>query len=194
MCKCDPNIKAPFCYRGYCVPPELNVIDTESRVPGTYWHSSAPVRQSPVLSLKTLEDCIVFAVKAHEGQKDKIGEPYIFHPLRVMESLNDQASRMTAILHDVVEDTSWEPGDLEKLGLREDVLTAVKMMTRDKTTDYWEYLSELAYDHIALRVKIADIRDNMSPARLYKLEHATRERLTRKYLDALRFLESHQNV
>lgn len=152
------------------------------------------VRTSPVQKLETLEDCIVFATKAHEGQEDKIGEPYIFHPLRVMQVLNDMASRMAAILHDVVEDTPWKIGELESLGLRKDVLEAVKLLTREKEDDYWEYLSEIAYSPMALRVKIADIRDNMSPARLYKLEPDVRERLEKKYRKALKFLETHQNI
>ena len=50
-----------------------------------------------------------YSKKAHEGQKRQSGEPYISHPLSVAEILvnlqMDQESIITALLHDVVEDT-----------------------------------------------------------------------------------------
>jgi len=51
-----------------------------------------------------------FAIKAHEGQTRKSGEPYIIHPILVsaiVASLsNDSTMVIAALLHDVVEDTS----------------------------------------------------------------------------------------
>ena len=54
----------------------------------------------------TLEDAIAFAAKAHEAQRDKAGEHYILHLLRVMldPSLRTVEERITAVLHDVMED------------------------------------------------------------------------------------------
>ena len=34
--------------------------------------------------MPTLEDAIALAVEAHRGQRDKAGQTYILHPLRVM--------------------------------------------------------------------------------------------------------------
>ena len=53
-----------------------------------------------------MEDAIAFAAKAHVAQRDKAGEPYILHPLRVMldPSLRTVEERITAVLHDVMED------------------------------------------------------------------------------------------
>jgi len=36
------------------------------------------------VTMPSLEDAIALAVESHRGQKDKAGEPYILHPLRVM--------------------------------------------------------------------------------------------------------------
>lgn len=137
-----------------------------------------------------LNDCILIAVSAHKDQKDKIGEPYILHPIRVMLACNDEISRMVAILHDVIEDTEINEESLRVLGTPESVLKAVVAMTKIKGMKYQDYLNQVKADEIARRVKVADIRDNMSPIRLYRLDHKTRERLERKYIDALKFLES----
>ena len=67
--------------------------------------------------MPTLEDAIALAVEAHRGQRDKAGQTYILHPLRVMLRLETEAERMAAILHDVVEDTpKLQRGRFEPLG------------------------------------------------------------------------------
>ena len=63
--------------------------------------------------MSTLQKAISIAVKAHEGQIDKGGNPYILHPLRVMMSLRTVDEMIVGVLHDVVEDCSdrgfgWE--------------------------------------------------------------------------------------
>ena len=67
--------------------------------------------------MNKLNRAIMFACIAHDGQQDKIGEPYILHPIRVMLSLNTEEERIVAILHDVIEDTSTSSEDLVALKL-----------------------------------------------------------------------------
>ncbi len=59
------------------------------------------------------------ADKAHEGQLRASGEPYIMHPLAVAEILAhlqiDHITLMAALMHDVVEDTSYSKEDLENM-------------------------------------------------------------------------------
>ena len=59
------------------------------------------------------------ADKAHEGQLRASGEPYIMHPLAVAEILAhlqiDHITLMAALMHDVVEDTSYSKEDLEEM-------------------------------------------------------------------------------
>ena len=47
------------------------------------------------------------AYKAHHGQVDKGGMPYVFHPFHLAEQMDDEISTVAALLHDVVEDTDW---------------------------------------------------------------------------------------
>ncbi len=54
--------------------------------------------------MSTLERAITIAATAHAGQIDKAGAPYILHPLRVMLRVTTEAERITAVLHDVIED------------------------------------------------------------------------------------------
>ena len=59
------------------------------------------------------------ADKAHEGQFRASGEPYIMHPLAVTDILAhlqiDHITLMAALMHDVVEDTSYSKEDLEEM-------------------------------------------------------------------------------
>lgn len=69
------------------------------------------------------EKAVVFAVKAHEGQKRKDGSVYILHPLEdaaiVGTMTNDQEILAAAVLHDTVEDTDVTADEiLENFGER----------------------------------------------------------------------------
>jgi len=65
-----------------------------------------------------LEDALVYAIKAHEGQFRKSGEPYIIHPILVAAIVasitNDISMSVSALLHDVVEDTEVEIEEIEE--------------------------------------------------------------------------------
>ncbi len=65
----------------------------------------------PSADEKILNKAYVFAMKAHGDQTRQSGDPYFSHPLAVaaiLTELNaDPASVVTALLHDVVEDTDY---------------------------------------------------------------------------------------
>jgi (p)ppGpp synthase/HD superfamily hydrolase len=136
----------------------------------------------------TLDDAIQVARQAHEGQLDKAGRPYIAHPLRVMGAVRDPHERMTAVLHDVVEDTGVTIEDLVAAGCPTEVVDAVAALSKKPDEDVEVYLARVAANPIALAVKRADIADNMSPERLSRLDPETQERLRAKYQAALRVL------
>ena len=72
----------------------------------------------PKINLDQILKAYEYSKKAHEGQKRRSGEPYINHPVSVADILADlgmdQESIVTALLHDVVEDTSVSLKDVEK--------------------------------------------------------------------------------
>ncbi len=65
-------------------------------------------------TIKALE----LSLTAHDGQKRKSGEPYIVHPILVAAITaafsNDETMVQAALLHDVVEDTSFDIEDMER--------------------------------------------------------------------------------
>jgi (p)ppGpp synthase/HD superfamily hydrolase len=136
----------------------------------------------------TLDDAIQVARRAHEGQLDKSGRPYIGHPLRVMGALRGEHERMAAVLHDVIEDTSVTLEDLSAAGCPEEVLAAVAAVSKRPGEDQETYLARVAANPIALAVKRADLADNLSPDRLARLDKETQARLRAKYESALRQL------
>lgn len=120
-------------------------------------------------------DSIEIMRKAHEGQLDKSGRPYYLHPLRVAMRLAQctPAERHAALLHDVVEDTALTLDDLKGLGYSDEILELVDILTRRKPAgeSHNQYLERIVASRNAkaLRVKLADLLDNMSPARLRAL-------------------------
>lgn len=136
-----------------------------------------------------LETALLTALDAHSGQKDKAGQPYILHPLRVMLSLTGETERIVAILHDVVEDSDATLDNLQNQGFSEDVVDAVDALTHRDGESYESYIERLRTTPIARVVKIADLQDNLDESRLSDVRDADRERMTR-YRDALDSLQS----
>ncbi|MDP2999501.1 MAG: HD domain-containing protein [Bryobacterales bacterium] len=127
----------------------------------------------------TLEDAIILAATAHRGQVDKAGEPYILHPLRVMLQLEDQAGRIAAALHDVLEDTATTADNLRDWGYGEEVIEALEALTKREGEGYADFIERVAPNPLARRVKLADLADNMNVRRLRVVGDADRARLAR---------------
>jgi (p)ppGpp synthase/HD superfamily hydrolase len=129
--------------------------------------------------MPTLEDAIALAVEAHRGQRDKAGQTYILHPLRVMMRLDTDAERMAAILHDVVEDTPYTLERLRALGYPEEVLGALDCLTKREGETYEAFIERVRPHPLARRVKLADLEDNMDVRRLPTVGPKDAERLAR---------------
>jgi (p)ppGpp synthase/HD superfamily hydrolase len=127
----------------------------------------------------TLEDAIVLAAQSHRGQVDKAGAPYILHPLRVMLRLKDEADRIAAVLHDVLEDAGITVEFLREQGYREEVLGALDALTRREGESYADFIERAAGNPLARRVKLADLADNLDASRLPEITPKDQERLAR---------------
>jgi (p)ppGpp synthase/HD superfamily hydrolase len=106
----------------------------------------------------------------------------------VMGALRNEHERMAAVLHDVVEDTTVTLDDLTEAGCPAPVLAALAAISKQPGEAQESYLARVASNPIALAVKRADIKDNMSPDRMARLDKETQERLRAKYTSALRQL------
>ncbi|MCU0372897.1 MAG: GTP pyrophosphokinase [Ignavibacteria bacterium] len=117
-----------------------------------------------------LEKAVAISVKYHKGQKDKAGNPYILHPLRVMMNFSNEEEMITAVLHDVVEDSVYTPDRLKKDGFSNKIVKAVGLLTKDDGPDFNEdeYYRKIAKNALARKVKMADLKDNMNLMRIKK--------------------------
>ena len=86
----------------------------------------------------------------HKDQVDKSGMPYVFHPFHLAEQMDDEETTITALLHDIVEDTNTTFDDLRKLGFSDNVINALKLMTHDKNVDYFEYVKNISKNPIII--------------------------------------------
>ena len=104
------------------------------------------------------------AYDAHHGQQDKSGVPYVFHPLHLAEQMEEEICCCVALLHDVVEDTDIPLGQLAK-DFPAQVVEAVRLLTHDPDTDYFDYVRAIKGNPIAMKVKLADLAHNMDASR-----------------------------
>ncbi|MDX1663051.1 MAG: hypothetical protein R3272_04605 [Candidatus Promineifilaceae bacterium] len=135
-----------------------------------------------------LEKAIAIALRAHEGQTDRSGNPYVLHPLHLMDRMDTPVERMAAVLHDVVEDTETTISDLQAAGFPEEVTEAVRLLTHDKSTlSYEQYVRRLRHNDLARKIKLADLEHNMDIRRAEQVEEDDLVRL-QKYREAWRVL------
>lgn len=110
-------------------------------------------------------EAMKIAYRAHHGQTDKGGIPYIFHPYHLAEQMTDEYTTCVALLHDVVEDTDMTLAQLAEIFPKE-IVDAVALMTHNDDTPYLEYVARIATNPIAKAVKIADLLHNSDKTRL----------------------------
>ncbi|MDO5011384.1 MAG: HD domain-containing protein [Intestinibacter bartlettii] len=117
------------------------------------------------------------AVKKHKNQTDKSGNPYILHPLHVMETVKTKEAKIVALLHDIIEDTDVTKDYLLEIGISKHIVDAVVALTRfDVNQDYQEYIKNLSSNPLAKEVKLADLEHNMDLKRLPSLSQKDLDR------------------
>lgn len=140
-----------------------------------------------------LERAISIAVQAHYGQRDKSGDLYILHPLRMMMQMDTEEEMITAVLHDVVEDSDWTLAKLQAEGFSENILTALDALTKRENEAYTDFIERTAVNPIARRVKLVDLQDNMRITRLQEIAEKDLSRLV-KYHKAWKLLSNVDDV
>ena len=130
------------------------------------------------------------AMAAHAGQVDKGGNDYILHPQAVASNVGGDECRAVAWLHDVLEDTNVTEDDLLGAGLLEQVVEAVKVITKRQNEDYHEYLQRVKNNDLARAVKCEDLINNCDLSRLRREVEAEDIARVNKYVRSLQFLLS----
>lgn len=135
-----------------------------------------------------LQKAIEIATKAHAGQLDKAGEPYIEHPMRVMVAGATDDEKIVGALHDVIEDTHWTFEALIAEGFPMHIITALRHITRLPDEPYDKFILRVKKNRLATAVKLNDLSDNMDIRRLPYLSDKDIKRLKR-YLKAYKRLK-----
>lgn len=138
----------------------------------------------------SLGTAIAIAAKAHESVKDYGGNAYILHPMRIMFSLNtkDEELMAMAILHDVVEDSEeWNIEKLREEGMTERVISALQCLTHLDNESYEAYIKRVSTNPDAIKIKLADLKDNSDITRLKGITQKDMARIE-KYHKAYTYL------
>lgn len=115
--------------------------------------------------------------EAHKDQRDKSDIPYVFHPFHLAESMTDETTTVVALLHDVVEDTSFTLEDIKKEGFSDEVIEALRLLTHKDGVDYMDYVAAIKQNPIAKAVKLADLAHNSDTTRLDVVDERAKERV-----------------
>ena len=191
---------AKYVKRGYRFEKELLVIDKMYDMTLVFTGGASVDRVASIereqSELEDICECsfeelyqkaLDIATKAHSGQTDRGGHPYIGHPLHVAAHVDGKAEKIIALLHDVVEDTDVTIKDLEQV-FPKLITDAVNKLTHRKDKNYLEYIIALKENEYARRVKIADMKHNMDISRIPEPTDRDKERV-RTYAKYLAILE-----
>ncbi|MBQ6947086.1 MAG: HD domain-containing protein [Clostridia bacterium] len=123
--------------------------------------------------------CLIFAAEKHNKQYRRGGLPYITHPKAVSDIVRDwgydEIYQITALFHDLLEDTDATEEQLLSLSCPE-VVQAVKLLTKRPGDQMAEYIAGIKSNPIAFTVKAADRLHNLHCA------VATDEAFKRSYI------------
>jgi GTP diphosphokinase / guanosine-3',5'-bis(diphosphate) 3'-diphosphatase len=143
-----------------------------------------------------LNRAYVYATRMHGNQKRASGDPYFAHPIEVAGILTDYrldtATIVTALLHDVIEDTAATRADIEQM-FGPDIAELVEGVTKLSRLELSEehlrqaenlrkFILAISKDVRVLMVKLADRLHNMRTLG-YIPKQAKRERIARETLD-----------
>jgi guanosine-3',5'-bis(diphosphate) 3'-pyrophosphohydrolase len=152
-------------------------------------------QNNPEAKLDEVEKAYEYSGKVHQGQKRLSGEPYLVHPLSVamiIAQLNmDEASVVTGLLHDTLEDTLATPQEIESL-FGPTVLFLVEGVTKLSKVSFHsgeerqaenvrKMLVAMSQDLRVIFVKLADRLHNMRT--LEYMEPNQREMISRETLE-----------
>ncbi|MFO0581902.1 MAG: bifunctional (p)ppGpp synthetase/guanosine-3',5'-bis(diphosphate) 3'-pyrophosphohydrolase [Anaeromyxobacter sp.] len=150
----------------------------------------------PDPDLDLIKKAYVYSAKVHQGQIRKSGEPYLVHPLEVAGILAelklDEASVVTGLLHDTIEDTLATREEIEGLFGKEigelvegvtklSQFSAANTQEEKQAENFRKMVVAMAKDIRVLLVKLADRTHNMRT--LDHMKPESQQRIARETID-----------
>ena len=155
---------------------------------------------------KLLSQTLKLIEKYFKCKKDKGGHDYVNHLNAVCDAVEKEASincvdmnsslgqfyrkaSIVALLHDILEDTDCTEEELKEAGCDEEIIEAIKSVTRRKDEQYYfDFIKRVSKNKIGTLVKIYDLENNMDIRRLNKFGDYEKKRLN-KYWWSWKFLK-----
>ena len=102
--------------------------------------------------MRHLDHAIAIAADAHDGQSDKVGNPFFDHSRRVAEAVSGDEEKTVAYLHDVVEKgRGWTLDRIKQDGFSPAIVTAVDALTRRPDEDDENFVRRAGANPLARR-------------------------------------------
>jgi (p)ppGpp synthase/HD superfamily hydrolase len=103
------------------------------------------------------------SIDAHDEQTRNDGTPYIYHPIAVASAVDSEREKVTALLHDVIEDTDITAYDLLEQGIPSKIVDDLELLTHQPKDDYYDYILKICTQasEEAMWVKYQDIEHNL---------------------------------
>lgn len=138
------------------------------------------IKNSDNLIYKALEIVTVL----FENDLDKGGFPYMLHITYVYKHVSTLEEKVTALLHDIIEDKKVTRDDLLEVGFPKKIVDDVSILTRVRPTDYNDYIDNLLKNGSieALHVKLADLENNIDLTRIKNPTMEDYQRVEKRYI------------
>jgi (p)ppGpp synthase/HD superfamily hydrolase len=136
-----------------------------------------PAQASSPTGAELLALAEALAPVAHAGQSRKgTGEPYVNHVRRVAGRVQGWRAKTIALLHDTVEDTRVSENVLALVGFPDEIVYDVLALSRIPGESYTDFIDRTIRTGTvdALRVKLADLQDNLTDPWASQTKLATR--------------------
>ena len=119
-----------------------------------------------------------------QDKKDKEGDSYINHLIRVSKKLKNPNTRVAGLLHDTIEDIEYMSfNSLTELKFNDEIIELIRLVTKDPSLNYHDQITKIISSNNieAIKLKYADMSDNYDLERLKKLSPEQQEYFHHKY-------------
>lgn len=138
---------------------------------------------------KLLDKAALICVTKHAGQRDKMGQAYFQHPMRVAMRCTTDEEKIVALLHDTIEDTDVTAEYLLAEGFPQSVVDGILSVTKREGENYEDFVARAKQNPLGRVVKLHDLEDNLNALRLDRFDADMAARYN-KYLAARQYLLS----
>ena len=117
-----------------------------------------------------LHKMISIASEKYEGTRDKMGMPFILHPLWVMVMMSkaypDIDLLCIAVGQNLLDKTNTTKEEIVSFGFNQRVVDGIVALTKNDNETYKDYKQKILNNKDAMRVKFYDLTHNMDMRRI----------------------------